>query len=56
MLTDISVTVPINACPAAANGQTTGFTLNPAPTFNQLSLAGYGITNIDQVVAATNSL
>ena len=55
-LTDLSVTVPIDACPTDANGQTTGLVLNPPPQVSQVSLAGYGITNIDQVVAATNSL
>jgi hypothetical protein len=35
--------------------QTTGLAFTPAPTFNQTSLAAYGITNIDQVVASTNS-
>jgi hypothetical protein len=56
VLTDLSITVPINACPTDANGQTTGITLSPAPVVNQLSLGAYGITNIDEVVAATNSL
>jgi hypothetical protein len=55
-LTDVSLTVPINACPTNANGQTTGITLNPAPVVNQFSLAAYGITNINEVVPATNSL
>ena len=56
VLTDISVNVPIGSCPTGANGQTTGFTFNPAPSFNQTSLAAYGITNINQVIASTNSL
>jgi hypothetical protein len=55
-LTDVSLTVPINACPTNANGQTTGITFNPAPVVNQFSLAAYGISNINQVVPATNSL
>lgn len=60
-LTDISVNVPINACPTGVSpsglpGQTTGNTFTPTPTVNQISLAQYGITNIDQVIAATNSL
>ena len=55
-LTDLSITVPINACPTDANSQTTGITFSPAPVVNQLSLAAYGITNINQVVAATNSV
>jgi hypothetical protein len=54
-LTDLSVTVPIDACPTNASGQTTGIVFNP-PLVSQASLAGYGITNIDQVVAATNSV
>jgi trimeric autotransporter adhesin len=58
-LTDISITVPINSCPVVTTPsgvqQTTGFTFSPAPTFNQTSLAAYGITNINQVVASTNS-
>ena len=57
--TDISVNVPINSCPLAtgASGvaQTTGLTFTPPPTFNQTSLAAYGISNINQVVASTNS-
>jgi hypothetical protein len=55
VLTDLSVTVPINSCPADANGQTTGITFNPPPVVNQTSLAAYGLTNINEVVAATNS-
>jgi hypothetical protein len=55
VLTDLSVTVPINSCPAEANGQTTGITFNPPPVVNQTSLAAYGLNNINQVVAATNS-
>jgi hypothetical protein len=55
LLTDLSVTVPINACPADANGQTTGITFNPAPVVNQTSLSAYGLNNINEVVAATNS-
>ncbi len=54
-LTDLSITVPIDACPSDANGQTTGIVFNPPPVVNQSSLAAYGITNINQVVAATNS-
>ena len=56
VLTDLSITVPIDACPSDANGQTTGITFNPPPVVNQASLAAYGINNIDQVVPATNSL
>jgi hypothetical protein len=62
VLTDLSVTVPgISAtsgaaCPAEANGQTTGFTFNPAPTVNQIPLSGFGLNNINEVVAATNSV
>jgi hypothetical protein len=56
VLTDFSVTVPIDACPSDANGQTTGFIFNPPPTVNQISLSAYGLNNINQVVAATNSL
>jgi hypothetical protein len=55
VLTDLSITVPINACPMDANGQTTGLVFNPAPVVNQASLAAYGINNINQVVPATNS-
>src|SRR3984885_9797721 len=55
VLTDLSITVPIDACPSDANGQTTGLSFNPPPTINQTSLAAYGITNINEVVAATNS-
>src|SRR5580658_3049097 len=55
-LTDLSITVPIDACPSDANGQTTGIVFNPPPVINQISLAAYGITNINQVIAATNSL
>jgi hypothetical protein len=57
-LTDISVNVPIDSCPLAStpNGmKTTGLNFNPAPSFNQVSLAGYGIANINQVIASTNS-
>jgi len=54
-LTDLSITVPIDACPSDANGQTTGIVFNPPPVVNQSSLAAYGVTNINQVVAATNS-
>jgi hypothetical protein len=59
-LTDISVNVPINACSTATGSagvqQTAGNTFTPAPTFAApISLAAYGITNIDQVVASTNS-
>ncbi|MGB8535907.1 MAG: hypothetical protein WCD57_05805 [Acidobacteriaceae bacterium] len=56
VLTDLSITVPINACPISANGQTTGITFNPAPVINQFSLGAYGINNINEVVPATNSL
>jgi hypothetical protein len=56
VLTDLSITVPIDACPSDANGQTTGIVFNPPPVVNQTSLAAYGINNINQVVAATNSL
>jgi hypothetical protein len=56
VLTDLSITVPIDACPSDANGQTTGITFNPPPVVNQTSLAAYGINNINQVVPATNSL
>ncbi len=56
LLTDLSITVPINACPSNANGQTTGIVFDPPPTVLQTSLAGYGITNINQVIPATNSL
>jgi trimeric autotransporter adhesin len=55
-LTDLSITVPIDACPTDANSQTTGIIFNPPPTINQTSLSAYGITNVNQVVAATNSL
>jgi hypothetical protein len=55
VLTDLSITVPINACPTDANGNTTGLAFNPAPVVNQASLAAYGINNINEVVAATNS-
>jgi hypothetical protein len=55
-LTDLSVTVPIDACPTDANSQTTGNTFTPAPVVNQISLAAYGINNINEVVPATNSL
>ena len=33
-----------------------GIAFNPPPVANQASLAAYGITNINQVIAATNSL
>jgi hypothetical protein len=56
VLTDLSVTVPIDACPSDANGQTTGIIFNPPPTILQTSLAAYGITNINEVIPATNSL
>jgi hypothetical protein len=56
MLTDLSITVPIDACPSDANGQTTGIVFNPPPVANQLSLAAYGLNNINEVVTATNSL
>jgi hypothetical protein len=56
VLTDLSITVPIDACPSNANGQTTGITFDPAPVVNQTSLAAYGISNVNQVIAATNSL
>ena len=55
-LTDLSITVPIDACPSDANSQTTGIVFNPPPVANQASLAAYGITNVNQVIAATNSL
>jgi trimeric autotransporter adhesin len=55
-LTDLSITVPIDACPSDANGQTTGIVFNPPPVVNQTSLAAYGITTVNQVIAATNSL
>ena len=55
-LTDLSITVPIDACPSDASGQTTGITFNPAPTISQTSLAAYGISNINEVIPATNSL
>jgi hypothetical protein len=48
-------TVPLT-CPGNANSQTTGITFNPPPVVNQISLASYGITNINEVVAATNSV
>ncbi len=54
-LTDLSITVPINACPTNGSGQTTGLTFSPAPVINQVSLGAYGITNINRIVAATNS-
>jgi trimeric autotransporter adhesin len=56
VLTDLSITVPIDACPSDANAQTTGIVFNPPPVINQTSLAAYGINNINQVVPATNSL
>jgi trimeric autotransporter adhesin len=55
VLSDIAVTVPINACPNV-NGQTTGITFDPAPTVTQTSLSAYGLNNINEVVAATNSV
>ena len=54
-LSDISMTLPINACPTV-NGQTSGSTFTPAPVLNQTSLAAYGISNVNQVIASTNSL
>jgi hypothetical protein len=48
-------TVPLT-CPGNANSQTTGITFNPPPVVNQIPLANYGITNINEVVAATNSV
>ncbi len=56
VLTDLSITVPINSCPTNANSQTTGITFNPPPVVNQTSLAAYGISNVNQVIAATTSL
>jgi trimeric autotransporter adhesin len=62
VLTDLSITVPGitaaygAACPADANGQTTGITFNPVPVINQTSLSAYGLNNINEIVAATNSL
>jgi len=62
VLTDLSITVPgISsteglACPTDANGQTTGISFNPAPVINQTSLSAYPLNNINEVVAATNSL
>jgi hypothetical protein len=52
VLTDLSITVPINACPSNANGQTTGITFNPAPVINQTSLSAYGLNNINFVPLA----
>jgi hypothetical protein len=48
-------TVPLT-CPTNANSQTTGLTFDPAPVVNQVSLAAYGINNINEVIAATNSV
>jgi hypothetical protein len=48
-------TVPLT-CPGNANSQTMGITFNPPPVVNQIPLANYGITNINEVVAATNSV
>ena len=56
VLTDLSIPIPSSACPTDANGQTTGITINPPPVVNQASLAAYGLANINEVVAATNSL
>jgi hypothetical protein len=56
VLTDLSIPAPNSACPTDANGQTTGITINPPPVVNQTSLAAYGLNNINEVVAATNSL
>jgi trimeric autotransporter adhesin len=56
VLTDLSITVPIDACPSDANGQTTGIVFNPPPSINQVSLGAYGITNVNQVIPATNSI
>jgi hypothetical protein len=56
MLTDLSITVPIDACPSDANSQTTGIVFNPPPVVNQTSLSAYGLTNINEVIPATNSL
>jgi trimeric autotransporter adhesin len=61
VLSDLSITpvphttVPLT-CPTNANGQTTGITFSPAPVVNQFSLAAYGVNNINEVVAATNSV
>jgi len=61
VLSDLSITtatvpnVPLT-CPTNANSQTTGITFDPPPVVNQISLAAYGINNINEVVAATNSL
>jgi hypothetical protein len=62
VLTDLSIqlspesgTAPPPACPTDANGQTTGFTIDPPPVVNQTSLTAYGLNNINEVVAATNS-
>jgi hypothetical protein len=54
VLTDVSITVP-TTCPSNANGQTIGLTFNPPPGLNQASLAPYGMSNVNEVVAATNS-
>jgi hypothetical protein len=56
VLTDLSITVPIDACPSDANSQTTGIVFNPPPVINQTSLSAYGLTNINQVIPSTNSL
>ncbi len=55
VLTDLSITVPIDACPADANSQTTGIVFNPPPVINQTSLSAYGLSNINQVIPSTNS-
>ena len=47
---------PDRCLPNECQRQTTGIVFNPPPVANQASLAAYGITNINQVVAATNSL
>ncbi len=58
VLTDLSITVPDQDMPArrTRTGKPPGITFNPPPVVNQTSLAAYGITNINEVVAATNSL
>jgi trimeric autotransporter adhesin len=58
MLTDISITVPIDACPLnPATQQTMGSTFTPTPVVSQTSLSAYtnGLTNVNQVIASTNS-
>ncbi len=62
VLSDLSITnasgtltAPLT-CPTDANSQTTGITFDPPPVVNQASLAAYGITNINEVIAATNSV